>query len=55
MLRQVRHISEGNFYGLRVTNKARKLNLDKELRTLEACKDVQSHVYRKEEKELLVR
>lgn len=53
MLRQVRHISEGNFYGLRVTNKARKLNLDKELRTLEACKDVQSHVYRKEEKELI--
>lgn len=53
MLRQVRHISEGNFYGLRVTNKARKLNLDKELRTIEACKDVQSHVYRKEEKELI--
>ena len=53
MLKQVRHISEGNFYGLRVTNKARKLSLDKELRTLEACKDVQSHVYRKEEKELI--
>ena len=53
MLRQVRHISEGNFYGLRVTNKARKLNLAKEIRTLEACKDVQTHVYRKEEKELL--
>ena len=53
MLKQVRHISEGNFYGLRVTNKVRKLSLDKELRTLEACKDVQSHVYRKEEKELI--
>ena len=53
MLKQIRHISEGNFYGLRVTNKARKLSLDKEIRTLEACKDVQSHVYRKEEKELL--
>ena len=53
MLRQVRHISEGNFYGLRVTNKARKLCLDKELRTLEACKHVQSHVFRKEEKELI--
>ena len=53
MLKQVRHISEGNFYGLRVTNKARKLSLDKELRTLEACKDAQSHVYRKEEKELI--
>jgi len=53
MLRQVRHISEGNFYGLRVTNKARKLTLAKEIRTLEACRDVQSHVYRKEEKELL--
>lgn len=53
MLKQVRHISEGNFYGLRVTNKAQKLSLDKEIRTLEACKDVQSHVYRKEEKELI--
>lgn len=53
MLKQVRHISEGNFYGLHVTNKARKLNLAKELRTLEACKDVQTHVHRKEEKELL--
>lgn len=53
MLKQVRHISEGNFYGLRVTNKARKLSLDKEIRTLEACKDVQSHVYRKEERELM--
>lgn len=53
MLKQVRHISEGNFYGLRVTNKARRLSLDKEIRTLEACKDVQSHVYRKEEKELM--
>ena len=53
MLKQVRHISEGNFYGLRVTNKARKLNLEKEIRTLEACKDVQWHVYRKEEKELI--
>lgn len=53
MLRQVRHISEGNFYGLRVTNKARKLTLAKEIRTLEACRDVQTHVYRKEEKELL--
>ena len=53
MLKQVRHISEGKFYGLRVTNKARKLSLDKELRNLEACKDVQSHVYRKEEKELI--
>lgn len=53
MLKNVRHISEGNFYGLRVTNKARKLSLDKEIRTLEACRDVQTHVYRKEEKELL--
>lgn len=53
MLKQVRHISEGNFYGLHVTNKARKLNLAKELRTLEACRDVQTHVHRKEEKELL--
>lgn len=53
MLKQIRHISEGNFYGLHVTNKARKLSLDKEIRTLEACKDVQSHVYRKEERELL--
>ena len=53
MLRQVRHISEGNFYGLHVTNNARKLNLAKEIRTIEACKDVQTHVYRKEEKELL--
>ena len=53
MLKQVRHISEGNFYGLRVTNKAQMLSLDKEIRTLEACKDVQSHVYRKEEKELI--
>ena len=53
MLRQVRHISEGNFYGLRVTNKAQKLNLAKEIRTIEACRDVQTHVYRKEEKELL--
>ena len=53
MLKQVRHISEGNFYGLRVTNKARKLTLAKEIRTLEACRDVQTHVYRKEEKELL--
>lgn len=53
MLKQVRHISEGTFYGLRVTNKARKLSLDKELRNLEACEDVQSHVYRKEEQELI--
>lgn len=53
MLRQVRHISEGNFYGLHVTNKARKLSLAKEIRTIEACKDVQTHVHRKEEKELL--
>ncbi|XP_078374570.1 uncharacterized protein LOC144658103 isoform X2 [Oculina patagonica] len=53
MLKQVRHISEGNFYGLRVTNKAQKLSLEKEIRTLKACKDVQSHVYRKEEKELI--
>lgn len=52
MLKQVRHISEGNFYGLRVTNNAQKLNLDREIRTLETCKDMQSHVYRKEEKEL---
>ena len=53
MLRQVRHISEGNFYGLHVTNKAQKLNLAKEIRTIEAWRDVQTHVYRKEEKELL--
>ena len=53
MLKQVRHISEGNFYGLRVTNKAQKLSLDREIRTLETWKDVQSHVFRKEEKELM--
>ena len=53
MLKQIRHISEGNFYGLHVTNKAHKLSLEKELRTLEACKDAQSHGYRKEEKELM--
>lgn len=52
MLRQVRHISEGNFYGLRVTNNAQKLNLDREIRSLETCKDMQSHIHRKEEQEL---
>ena len=53
MLRQLRHISEGNFYGLHVTNKAEKLSLEKELKTLEACQDAQSHGYRKEENELV--
>lgn len=52
MLKQVRHISEGNFYGLRVTNNAQKLDLDRKIRTLDTCKDMQSHVYRKEEQEL---
>ncbi|XP_031566036.1 uncharacterized protein LOC116301157 [Actinia tenebrosa] len=53
MLRQLRHISEGHYYGLRVTNKAEVEHLNKELRTLDACKNVQSHCYRKEEKDLV--
>lgn len=53
MLRQLRHISEGHYYGLRVTNNAEVEHLNKELRTLDACKNVQSHCYRKEEKDLV--
>lgn len=53
MLKNVRHISEGNFYGLHVTNKAKNVSLDKKLKTLEACKDAQTHCYRKEEKDLV--
>ncbi|EDO42326.1 predicted protein [Nematostella vectensis] len=53
MLKAIQHISEGNFYGLHVTNKAQRVSLDRELKTLEACKDAQTHSYRKEEKELL--
>ncbi|KAK3740102.1 hypothetical protein QZH41_002819 [Actinostola sp. cb2023] len=53
MLKNVRHISEGHFYGIRVTNKAKNVSLDKKLRTLEACKDAQNHCYRKEEKDLM--
>lgn len=53
MLKNVRHISEGHYYGLHVTNKAKNVSLDKKLKTLEACRDAQNHCYRKEEKDLV--
>ena len=53
MLKKIRHLSEGHFYGLHVTNKAKSLSLDKEIRNIDSVRQAQTHIYRKEERDLL--
>lgn len=53
MLDKLRHLSERHFYDLHVTNKAKRLSLDKEIRNIDSCKQAQSHIYRKEKRDLI--